>query len=580
MLPSQDSPAQALLPWPARLAIFAAAALPSLIAFNRPPSLHMMRELAAFFLWGLAVAAVGVVAAGVRVPWRALRPLHLLLVVLGAGVLVTWIVLQTVAGPKLSALAFLGSAALVACAGGMAARSKQAHGWLIWLFAGWLFAGLVNSGIGVLQVYVPDWTGNHLVAAARTPGRAVGNIYQPNSLATNLLWAMVGLVGLMVMKRLRVAWGCAAMLLLCLGLALSGSRMGLVGLLGLAVWGWAAHSLGRPARALLVAAPLVYGLAQLVLTQLQSPVVIQAGVSHILRGGDVTSSRLGVWQQAFEIAAQRPLTGVGFGEFNTAWTLTPFATRHPRPWDHAHNLFVHWIVEFGWPLAAVLGGLVVWAAIAAWRNLRRQGNTQRALSGCLLAAVGLVGLHSQVEFPLWYPFFLLPIAFAWGYLLSILPRETNSQPAAAARFRPVLLAGVVLSTATVLAFGDFLRAFQLAYAVDRRLPLPASVASARSTVLFSAYVDWIEATELDATTAVSLRARQFIIDRKLLAAWARAAAREGRAEHSQYLLQRLREFCTADPGLQPVACESVRAEAVDAPSLPGSAAVFDWRRLR
>jgi Virulence factor membrane-bound polymerase, C-terminal/O-Antigen ligase len=356
-----------------------------------------------------------------------------------------------------------------------------------------------------------------------------------------------------------------------------------VGLVGLAFWGLAARSLRTPVRALLVVAPVVYGLAQLGLTQ-QSIAPLQAGTSLLSRTGDVTSSRFMIWQQSLEIAAQRPLVGVGFGEFNTAWTFTPFVSRLPDqgPLDHAHNIFFHWIVEFGWPLAAVLVGLVLWAAIAAWRNLKRakgdnEGST-RALRSCVFAALALVGLHSLLEYPLWYSFFLLPTAFLWGFALSW-AQERPETPAVATRgMRVPLIAGVSLSAASFLAFADFIPAYQLAYAVDRRLPLPAAIASARGSVLFSAYADWIEATELGATSVVAKRARHFIIDRKLLAAWAAAAAREGNLEQSDHLWQRLRELCVANPALEPAACKSAQAGA--APSLSKPMPRLDWRALR
>ncbi len=573
------TPVGSVLPRAAGLALLAAAALPNLIALNRPPSVHMMRELAAFFLWGLAVAAVGVCAAGVRVPWRALRPLLLLLVLLAACVGITWLALETVAGPKLAALAFLGSAALVVCAGGMAARTPQAQSWLSWLFAGWLLAGMLNSLIGVLQVYLPEWTGSHWIAAARTPGRAGGNNFQSNHLATNLLWALVALAALVAMRRLRSAWAIAVLPVLCGGLALSGSRMGLVGLVGLAIWGVLGRAMPKAARGVLMAAPFVYGLAILLIAKLPLGAAGHAGMASVARAGDVSSSRFQVWAQAFEIAKQRPFTGAGFGEFNTAWTLTPFANRHPKYWDHAHNLFVQWLVELGWPLTLLLAALLLWAAVAAWRQVAAQAGAASAARPFLLAALAVVGVHSQLEYPWWYPQFLLPTAFVWGFALGLPgPTGVARKPRVQA-LRPVLLAGLVLALGAVLAFSDFLRAFQLAYAVDRGMPLQLPLAQARSSVLFAAYANWVDATERQAGSEVARQARHHIIDRNLLAAWAAALAREGHAAQARHVQQRLREFCVADPTLQPAACER-SADFNHAPVGAAAKAGLDWRGLR
>lgn len=569
----------AALPRAAGLALLAAAALPNLVALTRPPSVHMMRELTAFFLWGLAVAAVGVCAAGVRVPWRALRPLLLLLALLAAGVGITWLTLQTGAGPKLAALAFLGGAALVACAGGMVARTPQAQTWLTWLFAGWLLAGILNSFIGVLQVYQPEWTGSHFIAAARTPGRAGGNNFQSNHLATNLLWALVALAALVAMRRLRSTWAIAVLPVLCGGLALSGSRMGLAGLLGLAIWGALARAMPHAARGLLIAAPFVYGLAMLLIAKLPASASGHAGLATIVRQGDVSSSRFQVWEQAFEIAKQQPLVGAGFGEFNTAWTLTPLASRHPKHWDHAHNLFVQWLVEFGWPLALLLSAMLLWAAVAACRQVAARAGGASAAGPFLLAVLALVGVHSQLEFPLWYPQFLLPTAFVWGFALGLPGRTEVALERHVPALRPVLLAGLVLALGAVLAFGDFVRAFQLAYAVDRGLPLQQPLAKARSSVLFAAYANWVDATERQAGSEVAKQARHHLIDRKLMAAWAAALAREGHHAQALHVAQRLREFCAADASLQPKACER-SAEFNAVPAGGDATGVLDWHSLR
>ena len=69
------------------------------------------------------------------------------------------------------------------------------------------------------------------------------------------------------------------------------------------------------------------------------------------------------------LIAQHPWLGVGFGEFNFAWTLTPFPDRPIAFFDHTHNLLLQLGVELGVPLAAARARRC-WAT----RSGRRCGN--------------------------------------------------------------------------------------------------------------------------------------------------------------------------------------------------------------
>ena len=86
------------------------------------------------------------------------------------------------------------------------------------------------------------------------------------------------------------------------------------------------------------------------------------------RRGDISSSRFGIWSNTLALIAQQPLRGVGFGEFNLAWTLTEFPGRPVAFFDHVHNLPLHLAVEMGLPLALATLGLLGWAL---WRAGRR-----------------------------------------------------------------------------------------------------------------------------------------------------------------------------------------------------------------
>ena len=124
-------------------------------------------------------------------------------------------------------------------------------------------------------------------------------------------------------------------------------------------------------------------------------------------------SRKVLWANALYLASLKPWTGWGPGEMDYAHHVTLYpGERFCLIVDNAHNLFLHVAVEGGFVLAALLLlGLAVWVLRARpWR----EREPDRLLAW---AALGVLMLHSQVEYPLWYGPFqlaaLLAISLLW-----------------------------------------------------------------------------------------------------------------------------------------------------------------------
>ena len=141
------------------------------------------------------------------------------------------------------------------------------------------------------------------------------------------------------------------------------------------------------------------------------------GAAARLGGGDFSASRFAIWRDTLSLIAAQPWLGVGFGEFNFAWTLTPLPDRPLAFFDHTHNLPLQLAVELGLPLAALLLALLAWALWLAWRRCRAVAGPMGAALRAAFVMVLLMALHSQLEYPLWYAHFLLPTALAWGLCL-------------------------------------------------------------------------------------------------------------------------------------------------------------------
>ena len=282
----------------------------------------------------------------------------------------------------------------------------------------WLVAGVLSAAIGVVQVFAPDLADGSLIARSGLVGRAVGNLRQPNHLSSLLLWSAIAVVPLRDARRLPAAAAGALMALMVFGITLSGSRTGLVGMAVLTLWGLADRRLQRDARRLLLAVPLLFAASWGVMTVWAGQTAHTFGAAlHMAAGGDISSSRFGIWRDTLGLVRMHPWTGVGWGEFNFAWSLTPFPQRPVAFFDHTHNLVLQFAVELGLPLAALVVGLLGWALWRGWQGSRRPDAAAGSGARSAFMVVLMMALHSQLEYPLWYLYFLLPTAWAWGVCL-------------------------------------------------------------------------------------------------------------------------------------------------------------------
>jgi hypothetical protein len=80
----------------------------------------------------------------------------------------------------------------------------------------------------------------------------------------------------------------------------------------------------------------------------------------------------------------------------------------PGLYDHAHNLLLQLLAEFG-----VFAALAAVAAVVVWLRgvLRQPASPER---WWILAVAAVAGIHSMLEYPLWYAYFLGAASLAVG----------------------------------------------------------------------------------------------------------------------------------------------------------------------
>ena len=562
-----------------------AAVLPPLMAYHQPPSATLLNQCLAVVLWGALVALLAPRLTPARGSW----PLLAALMLLAGSALASkaW-------GTLPSSLAWLAAlllagAALLVLAGADAARCPQRQQALFVALAwGLLVAGVLASIVALVQVFAPGWADSQWIAHSSLPGRAVGNLRQPNHLCSLLLWALVAAVALHELRRLPTMALAALLPLLVLAVELSASRTGAVGLLLLLLWGALDRRLSRRARMALLAAPLLYLMAWAAMAWWGelSQQALGAGARAAAESGmsaDSPNARANIWRNTWALVLANPWFGLGFGEFNFAWSLSAFANRPTAFFDHSHNLPLQLMVELGLPLAALVLALLAWAlwrsGRLAWQAQGEQASMRRAGLVLLL----LIGLHSQVEYPLWYAYFLLPTALIFGLALGQAESPVAGTRAGAAGPGPSgfgLAAGVLMSLVGLFAIWDYQRVVVIYAPVDNSRSLATRIASGQLSPLFAHHADYAAAT--NATSAASsslglLRSSHALLDTRLMMAWARQLDDGGQRDEARWVAQRLRDFRNAEAAAFFAPCATSAASAAFQCQAP--LARHDWRDL-
>jgi hypothetical protein len=132
---------------------------------------------------------------------------------------------------------------------------------------------------------------------------------------------------------------------------------------------------------------------------------------------DGCGSRRVLWANVVELIGQKPWTGWGWGELKYAHYITLYGDGQEQRFcdilGNAHNLPLHLAVTLGLPITGALG-LALLAALALarpWMSL--QPSHQLAWS-----VLAVIGLHSLLEFPLWYGPFQMAVLLCGVLLLS------------------------------------------------------------------------------------------------------------------------------------------------------------------
>lgn len=140
----------------------------------------------------------------------------------------------------------------------------------------------------------------------------------------------------------------------------------------------------------------------------------QSSLARLMASGEAelgAQSRLWIWKSAWQMILEHPWRGVGFGNFDWTYfaTKSNYAAGAYWGWvEHAHNIVLHLFAELG-----ILAPLILLLGLTIWLKTQSDQPFDND-NWWLWSCIGIIGVHSLLEYPLWYAYFLAPFAVLLG----------------------------------------------------------------------------------------------------------------------------------------------------------------------
>ena len=566
--------------------------LPTLIAIHDSPSTTFYNQVCATFGWGAWLAwQAHVLPNHVGASGKATSSLWAI-----SAVFLMQAAFAVYSGCRLglpAGLSMMGSglatAGLLALWGGWRSGLAQQGQRVQTIFFGILLAaGVVGAVLAAIQVFMPGLADGGWIAQPTRPGLAVGNLRQPNHFSTLMVFACVAWAWLGAKRRLPEWLMHGLMAIFIQVIVQTASRTGMAGVVLLVIWAMADKHLPASVRRVLALTPIWYGLCWggMWLLAHHNASVAFASEARLHDHSDISSSRFKIWANVLTMIGQQPWLGVGYGRFNFAWSMTAFDVRPIAFFDHTHNLPLQWAVELGVPMALLLTWLVVraWAGLVfpmPWQPSRERLRADPTLGACA-AMVTLAAIHSQVEYPMWYSYFLLPSAFAFGLGLACRAQVAKESPPTASAVGSTVPAehGWRLAPGLIMAGLSLWCVLDYQFAANVYAPRPGAGALIDRIRLdqgmpwwgYQADYAWVNLPEDDEPSRPPHEFHRTVfnlMDTRLMTAYARSLYEHGQTDKARYVSQRLREFHNPDAVDWFEACPTgaSAAPALDAASL-------------
>lgn len=279
-------------------------------------------------------------------------------------------------------------------------ESGGANGLAAFVQSLWI-AAMVSAAIGIAQwFYVQEPIGMYVVQG-NIGDRAMGNLGQANQLATLLLIGMVAYswaFDCKVIGRLSFAVGIAFM---TLALVMTNSRAGLLSVFlisGFLIWKMRTLNIRLKTPAILLWVALVT-IGFSVLPAISE--ILMLSEAKDFSRSEAISQRLTMWKQIGSAVWQSPWFGYGWNQTPTAHAVGAVAFPSSITFTNAHSFVADILAWNGIPLGLAFTAVVGWWFLTRlWTSANRDG-------AYAMAALLPFAMHSMVEYPFAYSYFLV-----------------------------------------------------------------------------------------------------------------------------------------------------------------------------
>ena len=304
-----------------------------------------------------------------------------------------------------------------------------------------VFGAFASAVIALAQVFEVSES-DALIArmpGARRPG---ANMAQPNHLATLLVMGVASLSLLYERGKLHAVSACLLVATLLIGVAATESRTGALSLFFMLIWWFAKKRVTGPKLAPSAAVAIGMGFAALFLSW---PMFLYSvlGIDGAAQINTSAGTRFMVWSQLAEAVLLKPWAGWGIGQMVEAHNTVVHRYAYSEAFSYSHSILLDMALGVGLPMT-----LVIVATVGAWLWRRVLAVNDLASWYCL-AGVLPIAVHSLLEFPFAYAYFLAPAMFLIGNLEALMGIRPAPKVRAWAVFPPMLVATALMAWSVI-----------------------------------------------------------------------------------------------------------------------------------
>lgn len=271
-----------------------------------------------------------------------------------------------------------------------------------------LFVGCVFVIMALNQNFI--WMKSDLLFLSPYPNRATANLAQPNQLSTFLIMTLFSLFYLYKIKKINKVVMYFGIVFLLLGVVLTQSRSAWVSSVVLtALYLYYSHTKKDilnviKLNSVFISLSLIISFLINIFTHYQSQTVINR-----LQDG---STRFKIWAQLIQSLLDKPWSGYGWGQVSLAQLSSMTSESTQGAWfTYSHNLFLDIMIWNGVLFGMVINIFILYTLYYCYINLASKKD--------LMLFLGFMAffIHSCLEYPYAYTYFLIPSGIFLGYLL-------------------------------------------------------------------------------------------------------------------------------------------------------------------